>query len=952
MVKFLRPTDPNFIKLRNALAATVDGIIGKISTNNQKQNREVLQSLQDYLSVKDKPEVDLMDHEEMCLRKDSCEWFTTGSRYRSWRDGATTIPQTTEDDVRVSLIEADPGAGKSVLAGQVIDNLSSLNLECSYYFFDEDDREKSTAGGLLRSIAYQMALLSPNVRQALMDLKKEGVQIQTDDDRLLWRKLFVQCILTCEFPLPQYWVIDGLDECSNVKQLTHMIARIEMSVPLKVFLTSRPDTETTTELQTAIGGCSLMRLGKDDTASSIRDYVATRMSSVRMKSASERGTMISTVVEGAAGCYLWAKLVLDNISKAVGPKQVTQAIESVPKGMDSLYTDIMGYLEEDIEEEQKPIFKTVLDWVCCCNPHLTSQELEAAIALETESTIYADRMCDLSDSLIYIDKSQHVRFVHPTARQFLLKQDLASQFAVEAPTAHLHIAKTLLKQLQTSLRPIRGAAQLAYWQQANQGLDNYALLYFSMHVRRAPTEDHELFVELDRLVSNHGMTWIACVAATASLSILIKTSQNIRHWLQARGKNTPPIGDLAQKSQRLQQWTTDLTRLVAKFGRHLTSWPASSWTLISPLVPAQSVFAVKKPRPRDISILGMTQNEDWDDRLCSLFYERGVTTAVASGKDNFAIGLQSGEVFIYDNHTLQKVTMFNHGGPVKLLKYNEPGNLLFCSGFRRTGMWSIPGGSKLWSLAIKKLRLAAEFVDNGEFLLTITPQNEQIRQNATTGEIIHAQRRKSSVSAEDEVQPTMFRRELQYAEYSAEAEMVATMQRERPIQLSDIHDRFHVAPVEMLDDEDDEDVPQPITTMTFCANLEIALLAVAYREGSLAVFDRDVRLMAKRADYTKSSLLAGSPDGRILAAANTEGIIMLHDFETLAPLHMLNTSSIEHIRALTFSSDGHRLIDIRGRQCNVSRCFLALVRSQEWRISELVSAGRDARLLVIIFQTL
>lgn len=94
-------------------------------------------------------------------------------------------------------IEAEPGAGKSVLAAQVINNLQALNYECSYYFFDSQDRQKSRLSRLLRSLAFQMALLSPSVRQSLLELQQNNIVIQTDDDKYVWRKLFTSCISKC-----------------------------------------------------------------------------------------------------------------------------------------------------------------------------------------------------------------------------------------------------------------------------------------------------------------------------------------------------------------------------------------------------------------------------------------------------------------------------------------------------------------------------------------------------------------------------------------------------------------------------------------------------------------------------------------------------------------------------------------------------------------------------------
>jgi WD40 repeat protein len=131
------------------------------------------------------------------------------------------------------------------------------------------------------------------------------------------------------------------------------------------------------------------------------------------------------------------------------------------------------------------------------------------------------------------------------------------------------------------------------------------------------------------------------------------------------------------------------------------------------------------------------------------------------------------------------------------------------------------------------------------------------------------------------------------------------------------------------DDGQYDILEHPIAGMTFCANTEIALLAVAYRDGVLAVFERDFRLIEKRGDTKGATLLAGSPNGLILAAANVEGVITLYDFEQLTPLHTLYTSSIEHIRSLVFSGNGHRIIDIRDRQANIWASAVLVSRTKE-----------------------
>ena len=937
MCKYDRPTNPNFVKVRNALSSTVERIVQQHSLQNQAVNAATLQLLRDYLGIHEPPEDDLADHEESCLSNDTCSWFTSSKSYRVWRDDDDPEAKMNAETRDMMLIEAQPGAGKSVLASQVISNLQSLDCECSYYFFDSQDRQKSRLSCLLRSLAFQMALISPSIRRSLLELQQSNTMLQMEDDRYVWRKLFIGCIFQHPFDRQHYWVIDGLDECQGASTLLQMFFRMETRINLKVFMTARPVVGIHDEIAAHTNKITHVHLSKIDTLSSIRAYVEARTRNLRLRKEEDRNDLVNSILDNAEGSFLWVKLVLENMSKATGPKEIMEAVKSSPKGMDRLYADTVSELDAEIPEEQKPVLKSVLDWTLCTNPPLTVEELEAAVKLDTGSEIFADKMCDLLRNLIAIDHGNKVRPIHQTARAFLLKPGLASGFVVSSTNAHQRIANVLVRNLQKGLRTLRSTSQIQHWLQRKAGVDYYALQYFSDHIRRAPTNDHTLFLESEQLLTSYGSSWVACIASTGSLSALIRTSQNLRHWLQARVKHTPPLGELARKTARLQQWTVDLVRLVAKFGRHLLESPGAIYTLVPPFLPKESVLSVPKPRPRDIQVIGLN-NERWDDRLCSIFYQESICTAVASGYHNFAVGMKTGSVHLYDNNTMQLRKTVHHGAVVKLLKFNETGSMLLSLGFRAAKMWTVPDGTQFWQIAIREPRLAVEFIEDGRTLLSISSQHKLIKQDALTGVTLEVIERRSSLLPDGAEQSRLFRRELQHAEFSAEAEMLATMERERPIKLTDIEDRYDIGVVEleMSEDDDHETSEQPIVGMTFCANIDIALLAVVYRDGILAIFDRDLHLIEKRGDTKGATILAGSPDGQVLAAANVEGVITLYDFEQLTPLHTLHTSSYEHIRSIVFSGDGHRIVDIRDRQANIwaPAALLSRVRDDSDSLSE------------------
>ena len=96
----------------------------------------------------------------------------------------------------------------------------------------------------------------------------------------------------------------------------------------------------------------------------------------------------------------------------------------------------------------------------------------------------------------------------------------------------------------------------------------------------------------------------------------------------------------------------------------------------------------------------------------------------------------------------------------------------------------------------------------------------------------------------------------------------------------------------------------------------LQLLAAAYRDGSLALFDPIGGVTHQVASRVDAQILASSPDGRTLASGDAFGTIQLFEFETLKIIYRLKSDDVG-INKMVFSSDSLRFIDIRGPQCNM-----------------------------------
>ncbi len=149
----------------------------------------------------------------------SCGWIDARDDFCAWRDGrvdgktpddAPTDPET----ISVFWVYANPGTGKTVLASHVVSYLQELRRECAYHYFHAGDTGSRSLGAFLKSIAYQMAVSSRTIREKLCQLAQDwgATSAGIDDSRIIWTKVFRNCILQVSLlPIPSCRVIGVVD---------------------------------------------------------------------------------------------------------------------------------------------------------------------------------------------------------------------------------------------------------------------------------------------------------------------------------------------------------------------------------------------------------------------------------------------------------------------------------------------------------------------------------------------------------------------------------------------------------------------------------------------------------------------------------------------------------------------------------------------------------------------
>ncbi|PKX91768.1 NACHT and WD domain protein [Aspergillus novofumigatus IBT 16806] len=898
--KFEAPSDPNYILIRNALASTINSATESALKSKERLLRSNIKDLKEYLAVSDKLEDDLILVQDARL-PGTCEWIQSKKSYLEWHDN--------DNAARVLWLFGKPGSGKSVLSGYLVSQLRMKHEACSFFFFKHGEKSKSRLSAGLRSLAFQMACANTEILQLLLGMRESDVKLDGHEDRILWRRLFTSGIFKTKFHR-HYWVIDALDECSNLSSFFEIVlGQLDSSVPLRILVTSRQTSEI--ERCITMLGLNQVRTELISTADSKNDLeslVRAKASTLIVRTEADRAALAERILGKSQGSWLWTVLVLNELSDSHSEEEIRQVLAEVPKDMEDLYLRTLDLMSRTTRS--KRLIKAILAWATTATRPLTVKELEVALKLDINDIFprLRESISALCGQLVAVDKFDRVQMVHETAREFLLKNSLNSDFAIDQTDAHTRIARACLAYLVgDEMRPPRTNRRAISRPPADKRSEfcDYASLQFSYHLTKANPLADDLLTLLDKFLKTNIFSWIELIARSKNLMPLIRTARNLKVYLNAcSGRRSP----LAIEFQRVRGWITDLIRIAAKFSDPLISLPSAIYSLIPQFCPIESTVHKTASPGRKVSVTG-TSNALWDDRLSCIEFHQGQTSALCHGHEFFAVGLSTGQIFMYYVTTCQEYKKLDHQEAVQFLQFGTKAELLASCGLKKVLVWDFRNGHILYSFDVPVRPIGLTFDE--DFLVIPTYKNYlaswDLKDNGA-----RQPDRPWNDTGDDKCSRS--RRVPSAISISFGHRMLAVAYSGRPIALWDLEeDAYYGSCGKKL--SDGETSTHLVTALVFNPNPAIGLLVASYLDGELVLLDPfdDQILESHRANC---HTLASSPDGRLLAGSAGFGAIQIYEFDTLTLLYRVQASSL-HIKQLSFSIDSLHCIDIRGSQCNV-----------------------------------
>jgi WD40 repeat protein len=644
-----------------------------------------------------------------------------------------------------------------------------------------------------------------------------------------------------------------------------------------------------------------VQITAEDSIRDIRLYLETHADDLPAEDEVTRKGLVEKMVRKSAGCFLWTVLVMRQLQEIYTSDEIDEVLQEVPEEMDELYRRNLQIMES--RPRTKKLAQTVLIWTLCATRALTLDELKDAIRLDVGIVVVRDlerSISTLCSQFLFVDKQNKIQIVHETARTFLLNPDLKSEFRVQMPLGNVQLGLTCLRCLTSddmAVRINRGGSKI-------HALAEYASLSFSEHLVHSTSSSDALFLALMEFLQKNVLVWIERMARENNLGYLMKTAMHLKAYQAIRAKHVAPLQDI------VSSWAIDLPRIVTVFGSNLSNHPEAIYHIIPPLCPRSSgIYRQFGALETSLQLRGFSEPE-WNDRISCWYYGQRART-IACQDRWFAIGLSDGMVHIYWTSTCQESVKMNHGESVRILRFGNLAGTLVSTGLRMVKFWDVSTGSLLWEYRINSDPLAVDFDDDDKKLVVATRSKKLFTWSTINGILISQDTWHHKLPLDDH---HVISRAPSTIVMSSSHKLMAIVYRSMPLCLWDLDKQQQLGLCTKTSD-DGRDTSDNIISACFNPVQALNLIAVAYMDGDIALFDTLLMTMKCHAKV-QTHLLAASPDGRTLAGGDSDGNIKLFDFETLQLLYHINLSS-DGVGAVAFTGDSLRLMELRGAQANV-----------------------------------
>ncbi|KAF9231979.1 hypothetical protein BU15DRAFT_81765 [Melanogaster broomeanus] len=444
------------------------------------------------------------------------DWLLNEKLYNDWR----------RMSIRFLWLGGKAGAGKTVLASTVIDNVSSALADdetLAYFYCDFRSPRSTRTTEILRSLTVQLLInskidwLSSEPLSELLTLREQGAGPPVDLGTL--SDLLRRTVRLHQRPII---VIDALDECDDLSELLDELVKLDADGHCRVFVTARP----LHSINGALAG--LPSISLDDRTYAVRNdmyfHINTELESrARLKTLhqDQKEEIRVTLMDKANGMFRWVQCQLDRLNTCWTADGLRYVLDTLPETLCKTYERMLSAIDKN--EFSGRITRRALTWIVTARRPLKLSQLTEALAIYCDKPVqgsptaimHKTDILEICGSLVsYHEETGIITLSHYSVKEYLTSDDIADKtFFVYHSRANLEIASVLIYSMMLStdeqsvgLSDSRGSPWRTSYREdelPTHTLSHYATYNGFYHLGNCVPEDNDRLLRLLLTFQNH-----------------------------------------------------------------------------------------------------------------------------------------------------------------------------------------------------------------------------------------------------------------------------------------------------------------------------------------------------------------------------------------------------------------------------------------------------------------
>ncbi|KAB5590564.1 hypothetical protein CTheo_5989 [Ceratobasidium theobromae] len=365
------------------------------------------------------------------------------------------------------LMSGMAGTGKTTIACSFANQLEARKQLAASFFCTRTSPECRNANRIVPTIAYQLARYSTPFQSALCEILGEDPDIGTKNIVKQFEQLLKEPLMKVEGAIPENLVvvIDALDECDDrrsARLVLDLLFRFAPSLPLKFFVTSRPEPEIYNKIvASSPASRTILHLHEIEKSLVRADIELYLREELGLLSPTE-GDIIQLATR-SGNLFIYAATLVRYIrpsGDSVDPQRRLRSVltirpESTGKyaEIDGLYTAVLqaAFEQNGLESEEADDVRAVL-WTVLCVQEPVKVETLAILAgvNDTRRTLSA---LQLLRSVIHVSEtSSLVSTLHASFPDFMLDEGRSGALFCDPIRCNMLLTERCFEAMKNQLR--------------------------------------------------------------------------------------------------------------------------------------------------------------------------------------------------------------------------------------------------------------------------------------------------------------------------------------------------------------------------------------------------------------------------------------------------------------------------------------------------------------------